>query len=233
MLVRFSRLVVEQRWIKEIDINPMLASPERLIALDARVVVHGPEVQKQDLPKLPIRPYPTRYVETWTMKDGNPVLIRPIRPEDEPLIVKFHQTLSERTVYLRYLHMMKLSQRVAHERLIRICFIDYDREMALVAEHKDPATGEQKIIGVGRLRKLHGTDDAEFAVLVSDEYQGRGLGIELTKRLIQVGRDEKLGRIVGDVLADNANMIRVCQKLGFRLRGEFDDPVLRAELVMQ
>jgi len=232
MLVRFSRLVVEQRWIKEIDINPMLASPERLIALDARVVVHGPEVQKKDLPKLPISPYPTRYVETWTMKDGNPVLIRPIRPEDEPLIVKFHQTLSERTVYLRYLHMMKLSQRVAHERLIRICFIDYDREMALVAGHNDPATGEPKIVGVGRLRKLHGTDDAEFAVLVSDEYQGRGLGIELTKRLIQVGRDEKLGRIVGDVLADNANMIRICQKLGFRLRGEFDDPVLRAELTL-
>jgi acetyltransferase len=232
MLVRFSRLVVEQRWIKEIDINPLLASPERLIALDARVVVHGPEVQEKDLPKLPIRPYPAQYVQTWTMKDGGSVLIRPIRPEDEPQMVKFHQTLSERTVYLRYLHMLKLSQRVAHERLVRICFIDYDREMALVAQHKDPVTGESQIVGVGRMRKLHGTEDAEFAVLVADEYQGRGLGIELTRRLVQVGRDEKLSRIVGDVLADNANMIRVCQKLGFRMRGEFDDPVLKAELVL-
>ncbi len=134
VMVRFSRLVVEQPWIKEIDINPLLATPERLVALDARVVVHGPEVTKEQLPKLAIRPYPNRYASNWTMKDGSDVLIRPIRPEDEPMMVKFHATLSERSVYLRYFHLMNLPQRVAHERLTRICFIDYDREMALVAE---------------------------------------------------------------------------------------------------
>ncbi len=230
ILVAFSRLVVEQRWVQEIDINPMLASPDRLIALDARVVVQPAAVEEKDLPKLPIRPYPTQYMSRFAMKDGTDVLIRPIRPEDEPLIVKFHETLSERTVYLRYLHMMKLSQRVAHDRLVRICFIDYDRETALVAEHKDPRSGEPRIVAVGRLRKLHGTNEAEFAVLVSDEYQGRGLGMELGKRLIEVGRAEKLGRIVGDVLPDNVNMIRVCRKLGFQLSGSVDDPVLKAEL---
>ena len=230
ILVAFSRLVVEQRLVQEIDINPMLASPDRLIALDARVVVQPAGVEEEDLPKLPIRPYPTQYMSRFAMKDDAEVLIRPIRPEDEPLIVKFHETLSERTVYLRYLHMMKLSQRVAHDRLVRICFIDYDRETALVAEHKDPRSGEPRIVAVGRLRKLHGTNEAEFAVLVSDEYQGRGLGIELGKRLIEVGRAEKLGRIVGDVLPDNVNMIRVCRKLGFQLSGSVDDPVLKAEL---
>ncbi len=159
LLVRFSRLVVEQPSIKEIDINPLLATPERLVALDARIVVHGPEVRAEQLPKPAIRPYPNRYVSQFSMKDGAEVVIRPIRPEDEPLMVKFHATLSERSVYLRYFHLMNLSQRVAHERLTRICFIDYDREMALVAERRDPKTGEREILGVGRLVKLLGTND--------------------------------------------------------------------------
>ena len=138
LLVRFSQLVVEQRWIKEIDVNPLLASPERLLALDARVVVHGPEMSEDLLPHSAVRPYPAQYVADWTMKSGQQVTIRPIRPEDEPLMVQFHQTLSERSVYLRYFNALKLSQRIAHDRLMRICFIDYDREMALVAVRTDP-----------------------------------------------------------------------------------------------
>lgn len=230
MLVRFSQLVVEQKWIKEIDINPMLASPERLIALDARVVAHEKSVRAEDLPRRPIRPYPTRYVSSWKMKDGEEIVIRPIRPEDEPAIVKFHETLSERTVYLRYLQALKLSQRVAHDRLTRICFIDYDHEIALVAEKKDPATGESKILGVSRLRKIHGTDDGEFAVLVSDEYQGQGLGTELVNRIIQVARQEKIAKIVGDVLQDNVIMRRICEKLGFTLHGVPDEQVMKVEV---
>jgi acetyltransferase len=230
LLVRFSQLVVEQPWIKEIDINPLLASPERLVALDARVVVHGLDVPQEKLPRLAIRPYPTRYVAPWTAKDGTDVLIRPIRPEDEPLLVKFHETLSERSVYQRYLHLMKLSQRVTHERLTRICFIDYDREMALVAEHKDPATGESRVIAVGRLKKAHGIDEAEFAIIVTDDYQGRGLGSELLRRLLDLAKDEKVGRIVGDVLPDNLAMQHICEKMGFQLRRSIDDPVVKVEL---
>jgi acetyltransferase len=232
MMVSFSQLVVEQRWIKEIDINPLLASPDRLIALDARVVVHDQSVKEEDLPKLPIRPYPAQYASPWKMKNGAKILIRPIRPEDEPFIVEFHKSLSERTVFLRYLHALKLSQRVAHERLTRICFIDYDQEMALVAERKDPKTGQQKILGVGRLRRLHGSNDSEFAVLISDDSQGQGLGAELVRRLIQVARDEKLSKIVGDVLPDNTVMRRVCEKLGFRLQGEPDEQILKAEMTL-
>ena len=91
LMVQFSYLVVEQRWIKEIDINPLIASPERLMALDARVVLHGPEVTEDKLPKLAIRPYPTQYVSPFTIKDGTKANIRLIRPEDEPLMIKFHQ----------------------------------------------------------------------------------------------------------------------------------------------
>ena len=131
LMVRFSHLVVEQKWIKEIDINPLLASPERLLALDARVIVHEIDARVCDIPRPAIRPYPTQYISPWTDEDGTQIIIRPIRPEDEPLLVKFHGTLSERSVSLRYFHAMKFTARVAHERLTRICFIDYDREMAL------------------------------------------------------------------------------------------------------
>ncbi|MDR3619361.1 MAG: GNAT family N-acetyltransferase [Paludisphaera borealis] len=232
LLVRFSNLVVEQRWIKEIDVNPLFASPDRMIVLDARVIVHGPEVQEDELPRTAIRPYPSQYASPWTSTRGEHVMIRPIRPEDEPLMVAFHATLSERSVSFRYFHAMKYSTRVAHERLTRICFNDYDRETALVADFRDPETGERKILGVGRLSKVRGGSEAEFALLVSDQFQGRGLGTELLRRVVQVGRDEHLARIVGDVLPENLEMLRVCEKLGFRLTRQLDEPVVRAELAL-
>jgi acetyltransferase len=229
LLVRFSALVAEQRWIKEIDINPLLASPDGLIALDARVVVHGPEVTLDQIPKNAVCAYPTQYVATWNMKDGTAVTVRPIRPEDEPAMVRFHETLSERSVYLRYFHLINLEQRTTHERLTRICFIDYDREMALVAERRNPETGESEILAVGRLTKIHGTSEAEVAVLVSDKWQGRGLGKELLARLLVVGADEKLTKLTADILPDNRDVMRLCEKLGFSLKHSLDDEVVRAE----
>ncbi len=227
LMVRFSALVAEQRWIKEIDINPLLASPDGLIALDARVVVHAADVTMEQIPKTAIRPYPARYVWPWTTKDGTKVTIRPIRPEDEPAMVRFHETLSERSVYLRYFHLMNLEQRTQHERLTRICFIDYDREMALVAQSAD-----HEILGVGRLTKIQGTDEAEVAVLISDKWQGRGLGKELLARLLVVGADEKLTRLIADILPDNRDVMRVCEKLGFALKHSLDDEVVHAEFTL-
>ncbi|HEY9646226.1 MAG TPA: bifunctional acetate--CoA ligase family protein/GNAT family N-acetyltransferase [Chroococcidiopsis sp.] len=230
LLVQFSHLVVEQPWIKEIDINPLLATSDRLLALDARVVLHDPETQAEQLPKLAIRPYPNRYVGSWTLKDGTPVTIRPVRPEDEPLLATFHQTLSEESVYLRYFHLIKLSQRVAHERLTRLCFIDYDREMALVVEHTDPATGQSELLAIGRLSKQHGSRDAEFSMLVSDRHQTCGLGTELLRRLLQIGRDEQCDRIYAEILSDNRPMQRVCEKLGFRILPSSDPSVVTATI---
>jgi len=230
LLVRFSQLILEQRGIAEIDINPLLASPERLLALDARIVLHGPAVKLDDLPKPAIRPYPLQYVASWTMRDGNQVTIRPIRPEDEPLIVKLHETLSDRSVYLRYFCSLSLSRRVAHERLLKICFGDYDREMALVAELVDPVTEERQIIAVGRLSKLHGKNEAEVAVLVSDKYQKLGLGHELLRRVVEVARDEKLSQVSAEMLTDNLAMQIVMKRLGFRVRTEEDMTSVRAFL---
>jgi acetyltransferase len=228
LLVRFSHLVVEQPWIREMDINPLLASSERLIALDARVVLHGSEVREEDLPTPAITPYPTRYVEPWTLKNGAPVNIRPIRPEDEPLIVKFHEALSERSVYLRYLQTIKLSQRIAHARLTRICFIDYDREMALVAEMQEPTSGAPSIVGVGRLARSRGVNEAEFAVLIADSVQGQGLGHELLRRLVQVGHDWHLERITAEILPENRGMQHVAQQIGFECNYDATDGVTKA-----
>lgn len=185
---------------------------------------------EDQLPKLAIRPYPTQYVTPWTLKDGTPVTIRPIRQEDEPLMVQFHETLSEQSVYFRYFHLVKLQSRVAHERLTRICFIDYDREMALVADYQEPETGIHKILAVGRLSKLHGANEAEFAMLVSDQYQCSGLGTQLLRLLLQVGGDEQLDRISAEILSDNRAMQRVCQKLGFHIHRTAEASVVRAEI---
>jgi acetyltransferase len=175
------------------------------------------DMSDERLPRPAIRPYPGQYVTSWRAKDGSTVNIRPIRPEDEPLLVRFHETLSELTVYQRYLHVLKLDQRVAHERLARLCFIDYDREMALIAERTDPRSGAQVVIAVGRLIKQHGMPEAEFALLVTDSAQRQGLGTELVRCLLRVAREEKLLRLTADILPENRAMQRICEKLGFRL----------------
>jgi acetyltransferase len=232
LLVRFSQLVVEQPWISEIDINPLLASSDRLLALDARVVLHGSEMTEDRLPKPAIRPYPMQYVWDDALKDGTKLTIRPIRPEDEPLMVQFHQTLSERSVYYRYFTSLRLEQRIAHERLARLCFIDYDREMALVVAREDEKIGRHEILGVGRLSKLHSSNEAEFALTVGDQWQNQGLGTQLLKLLIQVGRDEHLERITATILPDNREMQHVCRKAGFQIRHAAGENECTAEKVL-
>jgi len=222
LLVRFSQLVMEQPWIKEIDVNPLLATPDQLLALDARVVVHDSTINPQELPRPAIRPYPVQYVGEWKFKDGTPVTIRPIRPEDEPLMVHFHHTLSERSVYLRYFCSLSLSTRVEHERLVRICFASYDRGFALVADRKNPETGQHEVLGVGRFSAIN-RFEAEAAVLVSDQWQGRGLGTELLSRVASVARAERMRRLSGEILRDNLATQAIFKKVGFKL-SLTDDP---------
>lgn len=231
LLVNFSQLIVEQPQIREIDINPLLVSPEGMIALDARVLLHS-DVSFADRPLPAIRPYPTKYVQDWESRQGDRLKIRPIRPEDEPLMVLFHQNLSEESVYLRYAHMVKLNKRIAHERLTRICFIDYDREMILVADRKNnpknPQNSEHELLAVARLSKLHGTNEAEFALIVGDHHQNQGLGTELLRRLLEIGKEERLDAIVGYILNGNYKMQSLCRKLGFTLQPDGDEGMLKA-----
>jgi acetyltransferase len=232
LLVRFSELVVENPRIKEIDINPLLASPDRLLALDARVVLHEAAVPDDKLPQSAIRPYPEQYVSTWKTNSGDELLIRPIRPEDEPKLIKFHEELSERSVYLRYFQPLKLSQRTAHERLTRICHIDYRREMALVAERRTE-DGSTEIVAVGRMSKLHGVSEAELAALVQDGFQGKGLGSELYRQLLQIARNEKISKVHSNMLRENTEMKSICRSLGFHMSdGDREDNLVLAELAL-
>jgi acetyltransferase len=230
LLVRFSYLVVEQPWIKEIDVNPLLASPQGLLALDARFVLHESETSPEKLSRPAIRPYPSRYVSRWRMKSGPEVVIRPIRPEDELLLVKFHESLSEESVYLRYFHMARLSTRVAHERLLRKCFIDYDREMALVAELTEAEDQNVSILGVARLSRLPSSQEAELAVVVADKYQHQGLGSELIRRLVEIARIEKIKRLVAEFHSENSAIRHLAQHGGATVQRTSDPTCFRVLL---
>ena len=232
LLVRFSQLVAEQRWIKEIDINPLVASASGLIALDARMVLHSAEAREDELPRPGIRPYPSQYVARCRLRDNTVAILRPIRPEDEPLMIEFHKTLSEQSVRFRYFSLLKLETRIAHERLTRICFNDYDREIALVIDYKNPQTARHEILGVGRLSKLHGLDEAEWAIMISDQWQGHGLGTKLLRLLVEIGRKEKLSRIFAHILPDNSVMQHVSKKVGFKLHFDSKEDEWKAELAL-
>jgi acetyltransferase len=227
VLVRFSQLVAETPRIKEIDINPLLASPAGILGLDARVVLHDWSIPDRHLPRATIRPYPSTWIEKWTARDGSPITIRPIRPEDEPKMAQFHEHLSDRSVYLRYFHHLALSARVTHDRLTRICFINYDREMVLVAES---AGGD--IVAVGRLTRERDSAEAEFAVLVSDAWQEHGLGTELLHRLLALAHGEGIARVFGNILSENRLMQEVCRQLGFDLQYSPEEDVVVASLTL-
>ncbi len=214
LMVHFSQLVTEQRWIKEIDINPLFASADRLVALDGRVLLYEQDVMEDALPRLAIRPYPTQYSQPFTNRKDNTFLMRPIRPEDEPAMVKFHEAISEQSVYMRYFRSFKLNQRVTHERLTRTCFVDYDRDMVLVVE-KDEA-----IVAIGRLSKLRNQNVAEFALLVTDAYQKQGLGSELLHRLLDIARQEGVAQVMAYILDRNQGMRQICENLDFRFERE-------------
>lgn len=223
LLVQFSRLVVEQSWIKECDINPLLASPDHLIALDARIILHDPDTKKEDLPKPAIRPYPTQYEEKWHLKDKTEVLLRPIRPEDEPMLIQFHKELSSETVRQRYLKAIHYNERVAHERMQRICFNDYDREIAIVAQYKS------EILGIIRLSKIPGTGDATFSMTVKDQWQNKGLGTKLMEKILQIAAQEKVEHIVAHMLTENGQMQKLVKQFGFSLTKQ--DGLLLAEYI--
>ena len=229
LLVRFSQLITENRWIQELDINPLMASPEKLIALDARVLVYDKDVTQAQLPKMAIRAYPMKYVSSWIAKDKTNVTIRPILPEDEKLLVRFHADLSDRSVFLRYLQPMMFQERVIHERLSRICHCDFDREIALVGEKK--VDGENIIMGVVRLSKLHATNEGRLSILVADPYQGTGLGGEMVRRMIDVAKQERIEKISATLTDDNQVMGHLFKKLGFTIEVSAENPKLMTALL--
>ena len=227
LLINFSRMIVENPRIKECDINPLFISEKEMIALDARIVLHPNDIEDKDLPKTAIRPYPLNYVISTTLKNHKAVILRPIRPEDEKLIIEFHKELSEHSVRQRYFAFLSLDERVAHERLIRICFPDYDREWTIVAEIEEK--DKKIIIGVARLRKTPGTNWAQFSMIIRDEYHNLGLGTKFLKHLISIAEREKIEGIDARILSENIGMIKMCRLLGFTISQDVDISITRAQ----
>jgi acetyltransferase len=228
LLVRFSELVVENPRIADIEINPLLAGPDGIIGLDARVILHPASVSDAALPRPAIRPYPSQYVSSWQSGEGTHFTIRPIRPDDETLMVNLHHQLSEMSVYMRFFSPLKVDVRVVHERLMTKCFVDYDREMALVAEYIE-ANGDRQLAGIARMIRKHSDNCAEIAFLVADKFQNRGLGTHLLERTIEVARQEGIAKLEAATLAENFNMKDMFLKTGFRFSMP-EDGVISASL---
>ncbi len=216
ILVLFSQLVIEQPFIKEIDINPLLVNENQLISLDGRVLLYPPNTKLEDIPTSAIRPYPIQYIRHHTLKNGDEFTIRPIRPEDEPKIVNFCTELSEQTVYFRFFHSISRQSLISHERLARICFIDYDQEIALVA-----CDEKEDIKAIARLSRVHGKlDSGEIGLLVKDNYQKQGLGTLLMKSMINIAQKEGMSYLMADMLIKNHAMQNLCRQLGFELEAQ-------------
>jgi acetyltransferase len=227
ILVSFSRLIVENPRIKECDINPIIASEKNILALDARILLHGKSVREEELPSLAIRPYPSEYVKEAVLKNGLAVLLRPIYAEDEPLVIEFHRELSELSVRNRFFEFMSFDARTAHERLIRICFNDYGREWAIVAEME--SRNRKLIAGIGRLMRIPGINRAQFKLVIRDDYHHLGLGTLLMKHLLHIAQEEKIDGVDGYILSENEGMLSICSKLGFTLRQSGASPIVHVE----
>jgi acetyltransferase len=228
VMIRFSYLVADYPEIAEVEINPLLATTERAVALDARVVL-DPDVLRRPMPAfshLAIRPYPEELTTQADMTDGTPITLRPIKPEDEPMWHELLAASSPESIRARF---RALFGRSTHQMASRYCFIDYDRELAIVAEIAED--GNRKIAGVGRLVADADRREAEYAVLVADPWQGRGLANLLMDRCLEIARAWGLERVWAETDPDNARMLAVFRSRGFKLdRDVPDDNVVHASL---
>lgn len=218
ILVHFSQLIVENPLIKEMDINPILASSEEIIAVDARVLLHSNKTKVKKIPKTAICPYPVQYIQTIQLTNGQTLLLRPIKAEDEPLMIEFHKELSENSVRQRFFEFLNLDERTAHKRLIKICFNDYNKELAIVALTPYENSEKTKIIGVGRLSKIYGTASAQMTMIIADKFHKKGLGNQLLKSLIHIAKKEGIKEIRAEVLSENKGMLHLCKKEGFKIQ---------------
>ena len=230
LLVRFSQLIVEHPRIKECDINPILVGEGlNLVALDARIVLFDANESDSALMRPAIRPYPRRYVERAKLSDGMSVTYRPIRPEDESLMVQFHMALSENSVRSWYFESRSLDERIDHTRLRRACFIDYAREMALIAVVDKP-DGTKAIAGITQFKKSSFASRARFAIVVADQWQRRGIGSHLLTKLIDVAKAEGLTLLKAAFLPESGTLKRLFEKSGFTIVNASPDEPLYAEI---
>ena len=223
IIMRFSYLVADYPEIKELDINPLLVTPEDVLALDARVVIDRDLVVHAVRPyaHLAIRPYPEEYVTERKLKDGTKVVLRPIKPEDEPMWHDLLGSCSTQSIWFRFSYLFK---QTTHEMATRYCFIDYDRELGIVAEVEEE--GQRKLIGVGRLVADADHIAAEYAVIVVDRWHGHGLGGLLTDYCGEIAKTWGVNKIVAEVSKENTRMLATFRDRGFELNDEQEEDVV-------
>jgi len=215
VLIRLSYLAADYPEITELDINPLLVTTEDVIALDARIVVDHSTSHLHDDPyaHLALHPYPGKYVKQARLQDGTEVLLRPIKPEDEPLWLAMLGSCSRESLYNRFRYFFHWE---THEVATRYCYIDYDREIAIVAEIMEE--DQRKLIGIGRLAADPDHETVEYAILIADAWQHKDLGNILTDFCMEVAAQGKIKKMVAQTTTDNKRMISVFQKRGFDIR---------------
>ena len=223
ILVRLAHLVTDFPEITEIDINPLFVNESSILALDARVIIKPTNLRSPE--HMVISPYPHRYETHWTLKDGTNVILRPIKPEDEGMMIELFKTFSDTTILFRFFHILK---SMSHEQIARYTQIDYDREMAMIAVEERPE--KDRILGVGRLTYYPNLESSEFSVVVGDPWQRKGLGAKLLQVCICVAKEKGVRLLWGDIMAENERMIRLCKKLGFNVTWQYGEGIARAEM---
>nr|WP_320022377.1 GNAT family N-acetyltransferase [uncultured Draconibacterium sp.] len=223
VLIRMSYLAADYPEIEELDINPLIVTPEDVIALDARIVVDEELLTNpvKEYSHLIMRPYPESLIEEATLRDGTPITLRPIRPEDEPMWLELLGSCSKESIYHRFRYDFYFD---SHEVASQFCFIDYDREIAIVAEH-EKEDGNKELIGVGRLIADPDVEIMEYAVLITDKWQKKELGLTLTSYCLEIAKARDIKKLAAETTRDNKPMISVFRKLNFKIRFNEDTTV--------
>lgn len=212
-LIRLSYLVADNPEIQELDVNPLLVTPDGVVALDARVILRQ---DSKEVPRpyshLAIRPYPEEFVRPMKLSDGTPILFRPIRPEDIPQWLEMLEACSTETLHSRFRYLFRTA---THEMAARYCFLDYDRELAIVAEQEQ--AGRRRFLGIGRVTATPQHEAAEYAVLVIDEWQNRGLGSQLTAHCLEIARQWGIRTITAETGYENRRMVSLFEQFGFKV----------------
>jgi acetyltransferase len=220
-LLRVSEMVCELPQLREMDINPIIVDEHGAVAVDARIVIDHPAQiaggRAGRYHHLAILPYPARYEQRWPLQGGGEYNVRPIHPDDSQMLQVLVSQLSPESRYFRFASSMA---ELPPSMLARFTLIDYDREMALVAQHAGA------VLGVARYSADPDRLSAEYAIAVRSDWKGRGVGYLLMTRLIDVARRQGVGELVGEVLYDNRQMLAMCRELGFNLAADPDDASL-------
>ncbi|HET7688542.1 MAG TPA: GNAT family N-acetyltransferase, partial [Candidatus Macondimonas sp.] len=225
-LVKLSQLAADLPEVAEIEINPLLAGEEGVLALDARVRVDLSAPAGDE--HFAIRPYPKELEQSFELADGHSLLLRPIQPEDEPALIELFDAMTEEERYMRFFSPMS---HVPHQLAARLSQIDYDREMALVLTEPG-LPGQARILAGVRIAGDPNGERCEFAIGVRHDQGGKGLGMRLMERIIAYARQRGYREIYGDILRENGAMLAVCRKLGFEIASGSENNLVRATMTL-